>query len=71
MKWVLDMKPVRVRLVEQDTDATRLAKKIGIDKSTLYNYFHGRTQPTTRIILAICNALDLNPARLFVEDAKK
>lgn len=71
MKYGLELKPIKIRLAERDMSVFKLARKIRVNVSTLYNHFKGRSTPNVRTLLTICNYLDLNPGVLFTEVKRK
>ena len=65
MKYVLNLNPIKHKLIDLGMTMKQLAKKLKVHETTLYGYFGKRHSPSIKLILEICNLLKMNPGELF------
>ena len=70
-KYKLDLMPLKIRIVEMGLNAKHFAKRVGIDPTTMYAYFGGKSTPTVRMLLKLSNSTGIEPGLFFKEDKKK
>lgn len=63
--WAKELRRVvRLRLVEQDRNDADLARQIGWSSSRLSQYMTGKSRPSAVDVIAIAEALDLDPVEV-------
>ncbi len=70
-KYKLNLMPQKVRIMEMGMIPKAFARKVHIDPTTIYAYFSGKSTPTVRMLLKLCNATGIEPGALFKEDVRK
>ena len=70
-RYRLNLMPLKLHLVERGMSAKVFAKKVGINPTSLYHYFSGKSVPTVRKLLQLCDYAGIEPGALFVEEKKK
>ena len=62
--------PIRLRTVEMGLSVKAFAKKVGINPTSMYHYYSGKSIPTVRMLLKLCNYTGIEPGILFVKEKK-
>jgi len=70
-RFKLDLMPLKIRIMEMGLSAKSFARQVGIDPTTVYAYFGGKSTPTVRMLLLICNYVKIDPGSLFKEEEMK
>lgn len=59
----------RRRLYARGMNAAQLAREVGVSQAAISAYFSGVRQPSARVFVRICTALDVEPEDLMGDPA--